>query len=66
MTEKSDNLQAIVAARDIAIGMLRAQNTEFLQQLLAKEANIQTLKTALDAAMASHENAIQQDRKSVV
>lgn len=58
MTEESDNLQAIVAARDIAIAMLRAQNAEFLQQLLAKEANIQTLKSALDAATTSHESAI--------
>ena len=58
MTDKHADLKAIVIARDTAIASLREQNQLFLKELLAKEAGIQVLKSAAEAAQASGEQAV--------
>ncbi|MEP6939490.1 MAG: glycosyltransferase [Rudaea sp.] len=55
MTEINEDLKAIILARDGAIASLREQNKELVGELLAKEANIQLLKSATEAARMESE-----------
>lgn len=53
MTDNDRDLKAILDARDATIASLREQNRELLAQLLAKEANIQILKSGAAAGERS-------------